>query len=123
MQNQKDAGVEAFHKAIESDPSQPAIAKALGMGLMAAQDCDGAIPVWQEFMKSHPEDVDGPANLGNCYVKLEKFSDAATTYEKAVKLRSDLPNLQADLATAYLRAGQREKATEAYRKVAEADTQ
>jgi tetratricopeptide (TPR) repeat protein len=123
MQNQKDAGMEAFHKAIESDPSEAAIPKALGMGLMAAQDCDGAIPVWQDFMKSHPEDVDGPANLANCYIKLEKFSDAATTYEKAVKLRSDLPNLQGDLASAYLRSGQRDKATEAYRKVAEADTQ
>jgi hypothetical protein len=38
-QKQKNAGIDAFHKAIASDPAEPAIAKAIGM------DLDGSLSV------------------------------------------------------------------------------
>ena len=88
-QKQVDAGMDAFHKAMAADPAQPAIPKALGYSLMADSRFEDAVPVWQDYMKAHPDDVDGPANLGNCLLKLKRYSEAAATFEAAVKIRGD----------------------------------
>ncbi len=120
-QKQVDAGIDAFHKAMAADPAQPAIPKALGFSLMAASKFEDAVPVWQDYGKAHPDDVDGPANLGTCLSKLNRHAEAATAYEVAVKLKDDRPNLQWSLASAYLEAGQRDKAAAAFKKLAEGD--
>ena len=121
MQKQKDAGMEAFRKAIAIDPAQTAIPKALGFSLMADSQFEDAVPVWQDFMKIHPNDVDGPANLGGCLMRLKRYSEAALAYEAAVKIKGDRPNLQASMGSAYLEAGEREKAEAAFGKLAEVD--
>ena len=56
-QKQVDAGMDAFHKAMAADPAQPAIPKALGYSLMADSRFEDAVPVWQDYMKAHPDDV------------------------------------------------------------------
>ena len=122
MQRQKDAAVEAFHNAIAGDPSQPAIPKALGFTLMANAQFEDAIPVWRDFMKAHPDDSDGPINLGNCLVKLNRYPEAVTAYEAASKMSGiNQPNLQADLGSAYLLAGERDKAAASFSKLAQLD--
>ena len=63
VQKQVDAGMEAFHKAMAADPTQSAIPKALGFSLMAGLKFEDAVPVWQDYVKAHPDDVDGPSNL------------------------------------------------------------
>jgi Flp pilus assembly protein TadD len=77
MQKQADAGIDAFHKAMSGDPEQAAILKALGFGLMANSQFEQAVPVWQDFIKAHPDDGDGPGNLGACFVQLKRYSEAA----------------------------------------------
>ena len=85
MQKQKDAGIDAFQKAIASDPNQPAIPKALGLSLMGNSQFEDAIPVWKDYTKAHPEDLDGVASLGACLQQLKRYSEAVTVYEAAVK--------------------------------------
>jgi cytochrome c-type biogenesis protein CcmH/NrfG len=65
-QKQAEAGKDAFRKAMATDPTQPAIPKVLGMGLMSVARFEDAVPVWQEFIKTFADDMDGPANLGRC---------------------------------------------------------
>ena len=79
-QHQVDAGMDAFHKAMEADPTQPAIPKALGWSLMAATRYEDAVPVWQDYVKAHPDDLDGTANLGSCLLQLKRYPEAAAAY-------------------------------------------
>jgi len=118
-QKQVDAGVDAFHKAIAADPKEAAIPKALGFSLMGDAKFEDAVQVWQDYAKAHPDDVDGPTNLGTCLVKLHRYSEATAAYEAAVKIRSDQPSLQANLGSAYLLAGDGQKAGAVFSKLAE----
>jgi tetratricopeptide (TPR) repeat protein len=120
-QKQKDAGIEAFHKAMAADPGERAIPKVLGFGLMSSSQFEDAVPVWQEYIKAYPDDIDGPANLAICLRRLKRYSEAVSAYEAALKINGDRPNLQAGLASAYLEAGDREKAEAAFIKLGDMD--
>jgi tetratricopeptide (TPR) repeat protein len=122
QQKQVDAGMEAFHKAMAADPEQPAIAKFLGYGLMADSQLEKAVSVWQDYIKAHPGDIDGPSNLGNCLFQLKRYSESAVDYEAAVKLGGDRADREESLGSAYLLAGEREKAAAAFGKLADLDT-
>jgi tetratricopeptide (TPR) repeat protein len=122
MQKQIEAGTDAFHKAMSAAPDEPAIPKSLAFALMANADYDAAVPVWQDFIKAHPDDADGPANLGNCFRKLNRNSEAAAAYEAALKIKSDLLQVQMSLGSTYLQSGDRQKASLAFQKVAEMDS-
>ena len=122
MQKQVEAGTDAFHKAMSAAPDEPAIPKSLAFALMANSDYDAAVPIWQDFIKAHPDDADGPANLGNCFRKLNRNSEAAAAYEAALKIKSDSPQVQMSLGSTYLQAGDRQKASVAFQKVAEMDS-
>ena len=120
-QKQVDAGVDAFHKAMAAAPEQTAIPVVLGFGLMADSQFEDAVPVWQDYMKAHPDDLDGPTNLASCLVHLKRYSEAAAAYEAAVKIRGERASLQASLGSAYLLAGEREKAVAIFTKLADVD--
>ncbi len=121
MQKRIEAGTDAFHKAIALDPGEPAISKALGFSLMANLKYEEALAVWQEHIKAHPSDLDGPDNLGSCLVRLKRYSEAAAAYEAAVKIKGDRPYLLERLGSAYLAAGERDKAGEAFAKIGALD--
>ncbi|MGC2057961.1 MAG: tetratricopeptide repeat protein, partial [Candidatus Sulfotelmatobacter sp.] len=80
-----------------------------------------AVPVWQDYTKAHPDDLDGVANLGVCLPQLKRYSEAVTVYEAAVKANETRPELQASLGSAYLLAGDREKAGLVFGKLARLD--
>jgi tetratricopeptide (TPR) repeat protein len=120
-QKQKDAGVDAFKKAIASDPNQPALQKALGWSLMGNSQFEDAVPVWQDYKRAHPDDLDSAANLGTCLLQLKRYPEAAMAYEAALKTNGNRPDLQASLASVYLLAGEREKAGAAFGKLADID--
>jgi tetratricopeptide (TPR) repeat protein len=77
---------------------------------MGNSQFEDAVGVWQGYIKAHPDDLDGPANLGTCLLRLKRYSEAATVYKAAVESDENRPDLQASLGSAYLLAGEREKA-------------
>jgi tetratricopeptide (TPR) repeat protein len=77
--------------------------------------------VWQEYVKAHPDDLDGTLNLARCLRQLRRYREASDAYEAAVAAHPDRTDLQAELAAAYLEAGQRGKAEAAFRKLAQMD--
>lgn len=119
--HQFDAGLDAFHKATVANPKEPLIYKAFGYFLMAGAKFQEAVPVWQDFIKVAPEDVDGPANLGSALFQLKRYSEAASALESAVKLHPERSSLQRQLASAYLRADNDEKAVAMFQKVFDLD--
>ncbi len=114
-----DAGKDAFHKAMAADPEQRAIPKVFGYGLMGASRFEDAVTVWQDYIKAHPDDPDGPTNLGNCLGQLKRYSEAAAAYEAAEKISGGRVDTQARLAQVYLLGGEQEKAGMAFSKLAD----
>ena len=123
MQNQVDASLDAFHKAMAADTTQPVIPGVLASSLMSISHYEEAVPVLQEFVKTYPDDVDGPTNLGICLFQLKRYSEAAAAYEAALKINGHRADLQASLGSAYLLAGERDKAAEAFGKLANLEPQ
>jgi tetratricopeptide (TPR) repeat protein len=122
----KDAGrtdeaLEAYRKAIAIDPQLPVSYKALGLALLKEKKSEEAIPVWQELIKVAPGDSGGPEGLGLCMVSLKRYAEATSAFESAVALNPQSPYLQGDLASAYLKAGEVEKAVAAIQKNIELD--
>jgi len=104
-------------------PEEAAIPKTLAYGLMASRKYEDAIAVWENFSKAHPDDADGPANLGNCLRTLGRYADAAAAYESSLRIKPDQPSVQMGLASTYLKTGDKEKASAAFRKIAELDSE
>ena len=117
IQHQTAAAVDAFKKAIAIDPDRSAIQKTLGWGLMASLQYDDAVPIWQEYTAAHPSDVDGPSNLASCLLKLHRYSEATSALEAALKIKGDYASLQSKLASAYVLAGEPERAGAAFAKL------
>jgi len=124
MEQQVEAGVDAFHKAMAADSTQAAIPKGLGLSLMSGSKYEAAVPVWQEYVKAHPDDLDGAAALGTCFIKLKRYPEAVAVYEAAEKTHEDhRADLQASVAATYLLAGERQKAAAAFGRLADVDPQ
>jgi tetratricopeptide (TPR) repeat protein len=113
--------MDAFRKAMATDPQEPAIPKMLGWTLMSKSEFEDAISVWQDYMKAHPDDDDGPANLGSCFVQLKRYPEAAEAYEASLKISKNPALRQARLGSVYLLAGERDKAAMAFGKLADLD--
>src|ERR1700722_5932888 len=119
MQKQVDAGVDAFRKAMDADPSEPAIPVTLVAGLISISKYEETIPVLQEFVKAHPDNADMSWQLGICLQQLKRYSDAAAAFEASLKIDAARPDAQGRLGTFYLLAGDREKASAAFAKLAD----
>lgn len=117
LTKQNAAGLDAFHKAIAADPTEPAIPKAFGMALMSSSQYEDALPIWQDYVKAHPDDVEGTEHLGRTLYRLKRYSEAAATYEMATKGQADRAELQQALASSYLLSGDHDKAGDAYGKL------
>ncbi len=118
-QGQLDAGVDAFHKAGNTDPDEAAIPKALGFMLMASSHLEQATTVWQDFVKAHPDDPDGALNLAQCLLQSKQYTQSVAALEPAAAKNPARVDLQRLLASSYAQAGQGEKAGVIYRKLAE----
>jgi len=107
---QKDAGVAALRKAVESDPQQPLSYKVLAFALTSLNRRSEAIQVWQDLAKVEPDDHDIPTNMGNLLSAEKRYPEALPYLESAVKLYPQRPGPLLSLGLAYLRKGEDDKA-------------
>jgi tetratricopeptide (TPR) repeat protein len=114
---QADAGEDALKKAIATDPKQSVAYEIFGYSLMAETKFEEAIPVWQDVIRLTPGDVDGPSNLGTCLFMLKRYPESVAALESASKLDPERPNLQWQLASALLKAGDHAKAAATFQKI------
>jgi tetratricopeptide (TPR) repeat protein len=69
-------------------------------------DAAGAIPLYRDYLKAHPDSVDALANYGAALGHESQFDEAVVTYEKALKLQPGNPFILLNLALTYYKTGQ-----------------
>lgn len=116
-----DAAIDAFHKGMAAKPDEPAIQRVLGMSLLASRQFGDAISEWKDYLKTHPDDLDGQLNLARSFLGLKKYAEETEALEAAAKLGGDAARIQMALGSAYLHAGNKEKAVGAFTKLGELD--
>ncbi len=88
---------------------------------MTKHDLQGAVSSLHRAVTVDPKFTRAWAFLGMLLLAQQEYSEAAAAYERAMKLTGDQADLQASLGSAYLLAGEREKAAAAFTKLAEVD--
>jgi tetratricopeptide (TPR) repeat protein len=112
--------IATFQKAIDSDPSSATCRRLLAFALMGLNRLDESIKAWQELLKVAPGDPDATTNLGTLLFAQKRYSEALPYLETAVETDSSSA-AQFRLGSAYLQAGQTEKAVPILEKVALVD--
>ncbi len=112
--------IATFRKAIDTAPSSPTCRRILAIALMGLNRNDEAIKAWQDFLTVAPGDPDATTNLGSLLFAQKRYSEALP-YLKTAAETDPLATAQSRLGTAYLQAGQIEKAAQILEKVAAVD--
>jgi tetratricopeptide (TPR) repeat protein len=118
----RDLALEQLREAYAADPHQPITYMALVSSLIGMQKYEEAVSVLREVVKAAPEDAEAFSNLGAALFALQRYGEAADAVESAVKLRPDQAGSYAQLGSIYLRAGNDEKSTIAFKKALEIDS-
>ncbi len=82
----------------------------MGGGQPPPGQVDAAEARLQEILENDPENSEVLVALGNLSFDGERFSDARKWYERSLEIAADQPRVITDLAIAYRRLGQPEKA-------------
>jgi tetratricopeptide (TPR) repeat protein len=81
-----DEAIRAYRAAIAHDPQLPWAHYHLAGALLAIDQPQGAIAHYQIFLQHHPRFMWGHHGLGSALERLGQWSDAATTWTRAIRL-------------------------------------
>ncbi len=84
-----DRAIESFDMALSLDSSNAAIWEHAGLARYYKQDYAGAIPFFIKRIELGGENVNSLRNLAFCYLKTERYKEAAQYLEKAIVLKPD----------------------------------
>ncbi|MGO9086525.1 MAG: DUF3857 domain-containing protein [Candidatus Sulfotelmatobacter sp.] len=99
-----------FHKEEEISPDDPRSYQAAAAAASFTGNKDQAIEESRRLLKIDPKNPTAATTLGRMLYQAGKYSEAIEVLEPAAKDAPDDTRLQLDLADAYLKAGQNEKA-------------
>jgi tetratricopeptide (TPR) repeat protein len=105
-----------WKKLLSLRPNLPGLRDSLANTLMSMNQWENAIEVLQEEMQLSPQSARTHYLLGRAYSQQNRFTEAATHYEKTIALDPNWTGAYYELATALMRSGQRETAQH-YRRV------
>jgi membrane associated rhomboid family serine protease/Tfp pilus assembly protein PilF len=91
----------------------------LGIALAAEQNHLAAIDEFSTVLRIEPDSEGVYYQMGKSYLKLEKYDDAITAFQKEQQQNGDDHDIEAGLADAYRAKGMTEKAQDAERKAAQ----
>jgi tetratricopeptide (TPR) repeat protein len=126
------AAIDSFNKAGELDPSQPAVWDTLGeaySGLGDAQTGDDRTKSYEQAIASYnkglavkPGDAGVYNQIGNLYGREKKIPEATEALSKAAQLDPTMaPKAYFNMGANLVNSGQPAKATEFFKKAADAD--
>ncbi len=90
-----------------------------GMKHFEAGNFEAAAAAFQKTLDQFPESIEANYNLAISYLRLEKTTEAINILERAISLKSDVPELYLALAEAYFRLGENDKAETMFKKALE----
>lgn len=105
-----------FRRAFEADTTDVAMAEQFGFTSALLEDCESAVRAFEIVAAARPDDIDNWTSLGDCYLRLSKWTDAIRAYEKVSELNPGRKAIWDNLAALYQQTGQKDKAAEAARK-------
>ena len=82
-----------------------------------AGDAKAALPLYREYLKEHPESVDGLVNFGAALAHEGLFDEAIRQYDKALALQPENPQVLLNLALAHYKTGRYADASAGFGKV------
>ena len=99
------AAVPVLEKALQGDPTNPAIYGHLGICYQSLKQFPKAVQLYKKAIQNNADTDQIHAELGEIYVRLGNLQDAAYSMEKAAQM--NLTNLQnlTNLANLYLNQG------------------
>jgi cytochrome c-type biogenesis protein CcmH/NrfG len=77
---------------------------------------EGKVQAMRTVAEQNPRDAQPRVELGNMYFDAERYNDAITWYEEAVKLNPSDPNVSTDLGVAYYYTNQPDRAVAQFEK-------
>lgn len=97
-------------KAAELNPSLPDVFSYYGMALMATGDTAAAAGAFRKELESNPNDFVSNLQLGVIFKQDQKYDDARSSFERALRVRPGDPAVRYQLATLDLMTGNVEQA-------------
>ncbi|MFT3922643.1 MAG: tetratricopeptide repeat protein [Myxococcales bacterium] len=94
-----------FKKAVDLDPDFAEARMELGILLLAGANYSEALTQFQAVEKISPKLVEVQLALGDAYRSTKQWDKAKAAFDKALRMKSDLPQAHYDLALMYMAAG------------------
>jgi tetratricopeptide (TPR) repeat protein len=91
-----------FRKAVELDPDYAEARMELALRLLAGANYDEALSQLQAVDKLTPKLVEVQLALGDAYRSKGQWENAKASFDKALRMRSDLPQAHFNLALMYM---------------------
>lgn len=97
-------------KAVELNPQLPDVYSYYGLALLATGDMSGAADAFREELKSNPNDFVSNLQLGVVLKQDQKYDEARSFFDRALRVRPGDPAVRYQLATLDLSAGMLDQA-------------
>lgn len=94
-----------FRKAVELDPDFAEARMELGLRLLAGANYTEALSQFQAVERLSPKLVEVQLALGDAYRSTRQWEKAKGAFDKALRMKSDLPQAHFDQALMYMSAG------------------
>ncbi len=118
-QGRYEEAIASFRRVVELTPDSAAAYANLGMTLCESEHLAEAEKDLKRSLELGPTFATW-SNLGNLYLREERFGEAGAAYNKAIELDPNQDRVWANLAAAYSRMpGKTDQSNDAYRKAAE----
>lgn len=111
--NRQDEEVLAYRRAISIRPDHTGAIERLGIAYMKQRKFSDAIQVF-ELLKNYKHDGSVYNYLGECYLELNKVSEAIESFNSALSFDPTFDRARYNLGKAYLKAGDRNAAITQY---------
>jgi tetratricopeptide (TPR) repeat protein len=121
-----DTELEHYRLCVENYPTDLAAKYEYGLRLLQNQRFNEAIPLFQEAQKDPRRKIAAMDKIGSCFFMKGWYADAVDVFARAIdayEIKEDglAKELRYNLARAYEEQGQKEKALEVYRRIAQLD--
>lgn len=117
MKKQNDA-IAAFRKALEMEPDNLDVERALASDLTATGQADSALSAWKDIAAGDPTDPDAWSQIAEIDERDGKLDDALAAIKKARELASDSLKLQFEQARIEYVAGHLDDAAKLFQELA-----
>jgi len=110
-----EEALEAYKKAVATDPAQAAALNGLGVVLTKLKRYGEAIEACKRALEIEPDSAWVYSNIGLAYLESGIEKEAVNAFTKAIRIMPDLDAAHFNLGLAYRRLGRYKEAAEAFR--------